>query len=107
MTAAEALEVVVERVVRTFKPVAIVLFGSHAYGSPGPDSDLDLLIVLARVHDRASLVADIYNTLRGIPFPKDILLTDTERIRKGEMSIFEREAWFRGNKVYESGQRVA
>jgi len=26
-------------------PYRIILFGSHAYGEPGPDSDVDLLVV--------------------------------------------------------------
>jgi len=26
-------------------PFKIILFGSHAYGEPGPDSDVDLLVV--------------------------------------------------------------
>jgi predicted nucleotidyltransferase len=25
--------------------IKVILFGSHAYGTPGPDSDIDLLIV--------------------------------------------------------------
>lgn len=28
-----------------FRPEKIILFGSYAYGRPGPDSDVDLLIV--------------------------------------------------------------
>jgi len=29
-----------------FHPEKIVLFGSHAYGKPGPESDVDLLVVM-------------------------------------------------------------
>jgi predicted nucleotidyltransferase len=35
-----------ERIVREFQPERIILFGSYAYGNPGPDSDVDLLVVL-------------------------------------------------------------
>jgi uncharacterized protein len=34
------------RIVRAFKPRRIVLFGSHAYGVPRADSDVDLLVVM-------------------------------------------------------------
>ncbi len=35
-----------ERIAREFQPERIILFGSHAYGNPRPDSDVDLLVVL-------------------------------------------------------------
>ena len=34
------------RIAREFRPHRIILFGSYANGSPGPDSDVDLLVVL-------------------------------------------------------------
>ncbi|WP_432823897.1 nucleotidyltransferase domain-containing protein [Trichloromonas sp.] len=30
---------------KAIDPYKIILFGSHAYGNPGPDSDVDLLVV--------------------------------------------------------------
>ena len=36
-----------ERIAREFQPERIILFGSYAYGTPRPDSDVDLLVVLA------------------------------------------------------------
>ena len=35
-----------EQISRDFRPERIILFGSHAYGSPTPDSDVDLLVVM-------------------------------------------------------------
>jgi uncharacterized protein len=35
-----------ERIASEFHPERIILFGSYAYGQPGPDSDVDLLVVL-------------------------------------------------------------
>lgn len=37
---------VVNRIVDRFRPQKIILFGSYIGGEPGPNSDLDLLIVL-------------------------------------------------------------
>ena len=34
-----------QRIVRSYAPERIVLFGSYAYGTPDEDSDVDLLIV--------------------------------------------------------------
>lgn len=37
---------VVRRLVRAYEPERIYLFGSHARGTAGPDSDYDLLVVV-------------------------------------------------------------
>jgi uncharacterized protein len=34
------------QIVEQFHPERVILFGSYAYGRPGPDSDVDLLVVL-------------------------------------------------------------
>ena len=35
-----------DKIAREFDPERIILFGSYAHGTPGPDSDVDLLVVL-------------------------------------------------------------
>lgn len=45
----------VERIVKRFAPEKIILFGSHASESAGPDSDVDLLGVMTPTHDTESL----------------------------------------------------
>jgi predicted nucleotidyltransferase len=40
------LDEIVQRIVDGFNPQRIILFGSWARGSAGPDSDVDLLIVM-------------------------------------------------------------
>ena len=42
---AETLERVVEEICGQFGPTKVILFGSYASGQPGPDSDVDLLVV--------------------------------------------------------------
>ena len=39
------VEALVSRIIERFEPQRIILFGSYASGTPGPDSDLDLLVV--------------------------------------------------------------
>jgi predicted nucleotidyltransferase len=41
----EQLDEIVRRLVAALSPRRIFLFGSHAYGDPHPDSDIDLMIV--------------------------------------------------------------
>src|SRR2546426_11700823 len=40
------LENITQRLVTEFQPEQIFLFGSHAWGTPDEDSDIDLLVVL-------------------------------------------------------------
>jgi predicted nucleotidyltransferase len=42
---------IVRRLVAGFQPERIYLFGSHARGDAGPDSDYDLLMVLGQLHE--------------------------------------------------------
>lgn len=41
----EILQRAVEKIRRDYDPEKIILFGSHAYGEPDEDSDLDFFIV--------------------------------------------------------------
>jgi len=42
----ERIDEMVRRIVSQFHPDKIILFGSHARGEAGPDSDVDLLVVM-------------------------------------------------------------
>jgi predicted nucleotidyltransferase len=42
----QAINDVVNQIVEGYQPLKIILFGSYAYGQPGPDSDVGLLVVL-------------------------------------------------------------
>lgn len=39
------IQEIANTIVREFQPEKIILFGSYAWGTPGPDSDIDLFIV--------------------------------------------------------------
>jgi uncharacterized protein len=71
---------VVAPIVRYFAPVKVILFGSVATGTDGPDSDLDLLVVLdeAPVADRRELMAQLRKATRSADVPRDLLVTSAE-----------------------------
>ncbi len=79
-------DLLVERLVEDFDPAVIVLFGSVAEGNDGPDSDIDLLVVLddAPPSQRRGLMVDLRRASRGVAAPHDLLVTsvaDFERRR--------------------------
>ena len=41
----EMIQNIVQTIVTGYTPRKVILFGSYAYGEPGKDSDIDLLIV--------------------------------------------------------------
>lgn len=64
-------------IVERFAPAVIVLFGSVADGSDGPDSDVDLLVVLddAPRDRRRSLMTALRKATRAVGVPRDIAVT--------------------------------
>ena len=86
MTAAEWIPIVVERIVRQFQPLQIILFGSQARGEARPDSDIDLLVVLAAVADKRRAAVEIMRVLRDLPVGVDVIVTTPDEIaRRGHV----------------------
>src|SRR6185295_6516436 len=92
----------VNRIVRRFYPERIILFGSHARGDAGPDSDVDLLIVLPFSGSRHEKQVEIRLALRGIRIPTDIVVTTPEDFlwRKEVPGTIERPAAREGKLLY-------
>jgi len=75
----------VRRLVEEFQPEQVILFGSHAWGQPGEDSDVDLLVIVSESGERPVRRAQrAHRCLGGLRFPKDILVrtrAEVERFR--------------------------
>lgn len=97
------LERMVESIVRRFAPERIILFGSHATGRAGADSDLDLLVVMTPSRSKAQQELDILKALRRYPIPKDVIVTTPEDFawRKKIPGTIERPAAREGRVLYE------
>jgi len=68
----------VGRSVRRFRPERIILFGSHARGEGGPDSDVDLLVVMPVDVPKREKQLEVRRVLRGIRVPVDVIVTTPE-----------------------------
>jgi predicted nucleotidyltransferase len=92
----------VARIVRQFRPDKIILFGSHARGSAGPDSDVDLLIVMPVVGSNRQKAIEIGVALHDIRVPKDLIVVTPEEFewRKDTIGTIEWPAWREGKVVY-------
>jgi uncharacterized protein len=66
---------VTHRLVSALRPETVVLFGSHAWGQPGPDSDLDLLVIVSDSDEPPYRRAQAaYRSLYGVRVPCDVLV---------------------------------
>ena len=79
---AMTLPAVIERIVEAVQPIKIILFGSYAAGTPTPDSDVDLLVVLETTATRVERYARVSEALWPRPFPVDILVKTPAELRQ-------------------------
>lgn len=102
---AEWIPDLVERLVARFDPLRIILFGSLAAGDEGPDSDVDLVVVVAKVHDKHRLAVEMRMALAELPVPNDVIPTDPDEIRRRGDIVggVLRSALREGLVVYERG----
>lgn len=94
---------IARQIAARFHPEKVILFGSHAYGKPSSDSDVDLLVVMNTdenpLHTAARISASIDH-----PFPLDIAVFSPSELeaslkRKG---VFATEVMTRGIVLYEA-----
>ena len=75
----KTLDQAVRRLVVEFNPDRIILFGSHAWGEPDGDSDLDLLVIVPGSNERPiERARRARRCLRGIGVPLDVLVKTRE-----------------------------
>lgn len=96
------IQQMVQRIINGFHPEKIILFGSHARGEAGPDSDVDLLVVMPFLGSKREKQIEIRLALRGIAVPKDIVVTSPEefRWRQEIPGTIERPAAREGKVLY-------
>jgi predicted nucleotidyltransferase len=92
-----------KEIARRFRPEKVIVFGSHAVGRAGPDSDVDLLVVMPVSTSRAAHELAIRKALRAYQTPKDIVVTTPEAFewRRRVPGTIERSASRGGRLLYE------
>jgi predicted nucleotidyltransferase len=99
----EAIQAVVARIAARFQPEKIILFGSYAYGTPQPGSDVDLLVVMETELAPRLQRRQISEFLSPKPFSMDLIIRTPENLawRLEEGDFFLREIVRRGTILYE------
>ena len=95
------IKMVADKIAKEYKPEKIILFGSYAWGTPHPDSDVDLLII-KETRDPLHLSRDIDGTLFPRPFPLDLLVFTPRQVKQRESmgDFFIQDILSKGKVLY-------
>jgi len=93
----------VSRIVKQFRPERVILFGSHARGEGGRDSDVDLLVVMPVQGSKREKRIEIGVALSDFGVPLDIILATPEELQARSQipGTIERPAVLEGKVLYE------
>lgn len=82
-----AIEEMVARIVERFHPEKVILFGSHARGGAGPDSDVDLLVVMPVEGSRRRQAVAIDAALLDRTLPLDLVVVTPDELERDKDRI--------------------
>ena len=93
------------QVAERYEPDKIILFGSHAYGTPHADSDVDILVVMP-ARNQLDQAFKIHWDLRP-PFPLHLLIRTPKNLkwRLAEGESFLTEVLSKGKVLYEANHK--
>ena len=104
MITPEILEEVKRRLIKTFNPVEIYIFGSYARGTADEESDLDLLVIVDECErkDLFRAMSKGHEALFDLDISKDILVLDKKEF---DIASEDRSRVFysikrKGKKIY-------
>jgi len=103
MVDTKMIEEVKNRLIKTYNPSEIYIFGSYAWGCPDEDSDLDLVVVVDHLEkDRYKAMADGHKALMDLRLSKDILLFTQEEFdeRAANVTTLCYKIKHKGKQIY-------
>ena len=92
----------IQMVVASVRPLQIILFGSAARGEMGPDSDLDVLVVMPNGTHRRKTAQRLYRQIRGLGVPFDIVVATSEdlEVHRSNPGLIYQTILREGTEVY-------
>lgn len=104
MVSRKDIQATCDDIVREFKPLQVILYGSYAYGTPKEYSDVDLLVIMPVANSEARDQAAKIRQRIPHRFSMDLLVRSPEDIayRISHNDWFLREVTEKGEVLYES-----
>ena len=78
----QAIDELVRRIVEAVYPRRVILFGSAARGEMGPNSALDMLVIMPDGTHRRRTAQEVYRRMWGFGFAKDIVVVTESDVRE-------------------------
>lgn len=106
--APELLAEITRRLVAEFQPEQIYLFGSHAWGQPTDDSDVDLMVIVTANDQRPiERMTRARRALSGLRGPKDILVKTRAEFDRfsGVIASLEAKVLREGRELYHASRK--
>lgn len=98
----QEIKEIASKIAHQFEPERIILFGSHAWGEPNEDSDVDLFVI-KETADTRQLATEIDGSLFPRLVPLDLIVYRPEqfkrRLEAGDM--FVKDVAENGRVLYE------
>ncbi len=103
MVSKKSIRRVAREIADSFHPRRVILFGSHAYGTPTPDSDVDLLVIMETEERNLPQALKISRAISH-PFPMDLVVLKPHevqtRLAGGDLVL--REILTKGEVLFEA-----
>jgi predicted nucleotidyltransferase len=92
----------VRRIVEEVHPLQIILFGSAAKSEIGPNSDLDVLVVMPEGSHRRRTAQLLYEKIVGLGIPFDIVVATPGDLKKhrNNVGLIYRTILEEGREIY-------
>ena len=101
---AKVIDTLIQDLVEAVHPLRIILFGSAARGQIGPDSDIDVLVVMPQGVHRRRTAQLLYRQISGLGVPFDILVATPDDLEKHKdnIGLIYRVVVQEGKEIYAS-----
>ena len=103
MISKEIIKKIAQEIADHFHPQKVILFGSHAYGTPTEDSDVDFLVIM-ETGERSLPQALKISRAISHPFPMDLVVLKPQeiqaRLEGGDLVL--REILTKGEVLFEA-----
>jgi predicted nucleotidyltransferase len=97
------LQEITQRIVESFSPEKVILFGSQASGAPRADSDIDLLVIMNSQLNTIQRAVEVKRACRPRFVSMDVLVKTPEELatRLQQGNLFLRQILEQGRVLYE------